>query len=104
MASPYDRSITSVPPATSAISKMFSPEVSPLPRAPLQLSPIRWGKRDKVLARMVCEHMRHANPPIVIPWSPVQAKVRSTLRAHHIAEAKITDLYPLLENPLTGDK
>lgn len=61
-------------------------EAQPLPAAdPVVLAPVPWGTRDPALARMVCEHIVEATPPIVIPFNPrSHARVRGWLVTHRI--------------------
>lgn len=52
---------------------------TPAPRSTLR--PIEWGTRDPALARVVLRHMVDANPPIVIPWSPLMRRPIRFLKA-----------------------
>lgn len=44
------------------------PKVERIPRTPVQLSPIPWGKRDPMLARGVCRHIADAMPKTTVPF------------------------------------
>lgn len=38
----------------------------------MQLTPIPWGKRDRALGKMVCQHMVDIGPVILIPFHPLK--------------------------------
>jgi hypothetical protein len=39
-----------------------------IPRTPVVLTPIAWGKRDSKLGRAVCQHVVDTTPPMSIPF------------------------------------
>lgn len=55
------------------------------------LRPIEWGARDPALARVVLRHMIDANPPIVIPWSPLMQRPARFLKAWGCDTATVLD-------------
>ena len=44
------------------------PEIELIPRTPVVLTPIAWGKRDPNLGRAICQHVVEATPPISVPF------------------------------------
>jgi hypothetical protein len=53
-----------------------------VPRVPVRLSPIAWGKPDNALARGLCQHVADATPATVIRFNPfTHARMRRALRA-----------------------
>lgn len=59
--------------------------VVPVAHKPVTLAPIRWGQRDRALARAVCTHLVEATPPTVIPANPfTHVRMRAWLRTHSI--------------------
>ena len=53
--------------------------------APAQLHRIPWGKPDPALAGLVCRHLVHANPAVVIPFNARTSRGLLTfLRTHLI--------------------
>lgn len=55
-----------------------------IPRKPVQLTPIPWGKPDKKLGFAVCVHLQEVTPGIEIPWSPQDEKIRRILMTNKI--------------------
>lgn len=45
-------------------------KIQRVPRKPVALSPIPWGKPDPALARAVCQHLVDVMPPTVVAWRP----------------------------------
>jgi hypothetical protein len=54
---------------------------------------IPWGKKDKATAEAVIEHMRLANPPIVVQWSPRNRKTLDVLRTYRVHVPTLADLH-----------
>lgn len=76
--------VTSTEPPTAAQRFGFLPEPASTHtpgRGPMKLQPIAWGKRDPALGKLVCAHLRDANPPTEIPFNPlVDGRIRNDLR------------------------
>lgn len=52
---------------------------------PLVLSPVAWGKSDGVLAKMVCQSIVNATPPITLLFNPLtHNRLREWLKARGI--------------------
>ena len=69
------------------VRKDLSPDkktVFLIPRKPVQLTPIPWGKPDKKLGFAVCAHLQEVTPGIEIPWSPQDEKIRRILMNNKI--------------------
>lgn len=56
-------------------------EAKPVPRYPVQLTPVPFGRPDRALGHALCQHIVDATPAIVIPFNPVtHRRVRAVLR------------------------
>lgn len=62
-----------------------APKVERIPRQPVALTRIPWGKRDAALGRALCQHIVDATPPTCIPFFPGFApKLRLFLAQHRV--------------------
>jgi hypothetical protein len=57
---------------------------------------IPWGRRDAQTAEAVCKNMAIANPPIVLPWSVHEQKVKKLLRNIKLRDATLRELENLI--------
>jgi hypothetical protein len=58
---------------------------------------IPWRKKDKATADAVFNHMRVANPPLIIPWSPKRKKIVDLLDRYNVHPATLRDLRVMFE-------
>ena len=51
---------------------------------PVRLAPIQWGAHDKATAFALLRNMQDCTPPIVIPWTWKDSKVRALLTTANV--------------------
>lgn len=54
-----------------------------LPKVPVVLTPIPWGKSDRATAMAVIQNMAEVTPGTFVRWSHRDEKLRSVLSTYH---------------------
>lgn len=62
------------------VLRLHKPAAIRVPKVPVVLTPIPWGKPDRALGFAVIQHMTEVTPGTVIPWTIAAPKLRATLR------------------------
>lgn len=67
------------------VLRLHKPAVVRVPKVPVVLTPIPWGKPDRATGMAVIQNMVDTTPGTCVRWSLRESKLRHVLRSHHFA-------------------